>query len=92
MRALRGRNFTVVASRMIPKDSAGTLAQMTPCDIVKHTVISADSRARNRLMLTECSATGVRTGEDILRCTQTRSDAFRGEDTTGITAENPPVL
>ncbi len=33
-------------------------------------------------MLAECSATGVRTEED----------AFRGEDTTGITAENPPVL
>ena len=82
MRALRGRNFTVVASRMIPKDSAGVLAQMTPCDIVKRAVISADSRARNRLMLAECSATGVRADEDVLR----------GEDTTGITAENPPVL
>jgi len=33
-------------------------------------------------MLAECSATGVRTNED----------ALRGEDTTGITAENPPVL
>ena len=58
------------------------LAQMTPCDIVKRAVISADSRARNRLMLAECSATGVRADEDVLR----------GEDTTGITAENPPVL
>jgi len=55
---------------------------MTPCDIVKRAVISADSRARNRLMLAECSATGVRADEDVLR----------GEDTTGITAENPPVL
>lgn len=44
------------------------------------------------LMLADCSATGMRTGEDMLRCTQTRSDAFRGEDTTRITAENPPVL
>lgn len=33
-------------------------------------------------MLAECSATGVRTEEDT----------FRGKDTTGITAENPPVL
>ena len=37
---------------------------------------------QNRLMLAERSATGVRTDED----------ALRGEDTTGITAENPPVL
>ena len=82
MRALRGRNFTVVASRMIPKDSAGALAQMTLCDILNYPTLSADSRARNRLMLAERSATGVRTDED----------ALRGEDTTGVTAENPPVL
>jgi len=67
---------------MIPKDSAGALAQMTPCDVVKRAVISADSLARNRMMLADRSATGVRTDED----------ALRGEDTTGITAENPPVL
>jgi len=33
-------------------------------------------------MLAERSATGVRTDED----------ALRGEDTTGVTAENPPVF